>query len=87
MHNGFHHPFGEAVWGVAGIILLLAFGDVLVVLALALVIAGMIAAVWSYRQVRREQHDGDLAPVTQLRPAPALHGRPVATSIQGPSAA
>jgi uncharacterized membrane protein len=86
MHNEFHYPFDEAVWGVAAIILLLAFGDVLVVLALALVIVGVIAAVWSYRQVHREQRDGDLAPVTQLRPAPSVH-RPGATPIQGPSAA
>ncbi|WP_090607436.1 hypothetical protein [Mycobacterium lentiflavum] len=85
--NQSRYPIGEAGWIAAGIILLLAFGDVLVVLALALVIAGVIAAVWSYRQVHREQHDGDLAPVTRLRPAPAVHRHPVATPIQGPSAA
>jgi hypothetical protein len=87
MHNEFHYPFGEAVWVVAGIILLLAFGDVLVVLALALVIAGVIAAVLSYRQVRREEHDGDLAPVTQMRPAAAVRRTPTASPIHGPSAA
>ncbi|SOX56348.1 hypothetical protein MAAFP003_5049 [Mycobacterium ahvazicum] len=87
MHNEVHYSFGEAVWGVAGIILLLAFGDVLVVLALALVIAGVIAAILSYRQVHREQQDRDVAPVTELRPAPAVHRHPVATPIQGPSAA
>jgi hypothetical protein len=86
MHNEFHYPFGEAVWGVAGVILLLAFGDVLVVLALALVVAGVIAAVWSYRQVRREHDDRDLAPVTHLRPAGVDRHR-ATTSIQGPSAA
>jgi hypothetical protein len=87
MQNEFHYPFGEAVWGAAGVILLLAFGDVLVVLALALVIAGVIAAFWSYRQVRREEHGGDLAPVTQIRPAAAVRRAPTTSPIHGPSAA
>jgi hypothetical protein len=31
-----HHPIGEAVWIVAGIIVMFAFGDALTLLALAL---------------------------------------------------
>ena len=49
-----HYPIGEAVWAAAAIILLFAFGDILVLLALALVIAGAAAAWVAYRQA---QHD------------------------------
>ena len=66
-HGG--HPIGEAIWIVAGIIVLMAFGDELVLLALALAIAAMATAWWIRHRVgRRAQTSGaELAAVTQLR--------------------
>ena len=66
-HRG--SPIGEAVWIVAGIIVVMAFGDALVVLALALALAAMAAAWWIHHTADRrvQDNDGHLAPVTQLR--------------------
>ncbi|MCV7410867.1 hypothetical protein AWC05_26065 [Mycobacterium florentinum] len=87
-NNESHYPIGEAVWAVAGILLLFAFGDVLVLLALALVIAGIGAAWLSYRQVQRDERgDDDLAPVTRIHPAAVAHRDLNAAPWQGPSAA
>ncbi|WAC92045.1 hypothetical protein [Mycobacterium sp. Aquia_213] len=84
-NNESHYPVGEAVWAVAGIVLLFAFGDVLVLLALALAVAGLAAAWWSYRQVQRdEQGDDELAPVTQIRPVSPARSD---LSWSGPTAA
>ncbi|MCV7426958.1 hypothetical protein H7K34_10520 [Mycobacterium montefiorense] len=52
MRQESHCPIGEAVWILAGIIMLLAFGDALVLLALALTIAIMATAWWTYRGMR-----------------------------------
>lgn len=85
-----HYPVSEAVWIAAGLIMLLAFGDILVLLALALAIVAMTAAWLGYRKVRqRGQGNDDLASVTQLRPAAAVEPDPKATPApwQGPSAA
>src|ERR1700733_9152938 len=43
-YNDSRFPFGEAVWISAGIILVLVFGDVLVLLALAAAIVAMTTA-------------------------------------------
>jgi len=92
-YNDSHFPFGEAVWISAGIIMVLAFGDVLVLLALALAIAGMTTAWLTYRKVQhREQSNGaDLASVTRLRPASTGQRNPTKASApapwHGPSAA
>ncbi|MCV7164949.1 hypothetical protein [Mycobacterium stomatepiae] len=87
-NNETHYPIGEAVWAVAGIVLLFAFGDVLVLMALAVAIAGAAAAWWSYRQVRRDERgDDDLAPVTQIRTAAVVQRDLKAAPWQGPSAA
>jgi hypothetical protein len=80
-------PAGEVVWSALGIIVVLAFGDLFVLLALAAAITIMATAWWTYRSAaHRGQDTGDphLAPVTQLRPLPAVHdGLP----WTGPSAA
>jgi hypothetical protein len=86
-----HFPIGEAVWSAAGIIILLAFGDVLLLLALVAVTAAMAAAWWTYRSAARhaQTSDADLATVTQLRPGSTVQrrrqGAPAAW--HGPSAA
>lgn len=91
-NNQSRYPVGEAVWIAAGIVMLLAFGDVLVLLALGLAIVGMTAAWLAYRKVRHDGQDNDaLASVTQIRPALATPREPktVTTNApwQGPSAA
>jgi hypothetical protein len=92
-YNDSHFPFGEAVWISAGIIMVLAFGDVLVLLALALAIAGMTTAWLSYRKVqhRGQSNGAGLAPVTRLRPASTGQSDLKKTSApapwHGPSAA
>jgi hypothetical protein len=94
--NGYadsHFPIGEAVWSAAGIIILLAFGDVLLLLALTAVTVAMAAAWWTYRSAERRArtYDADLATVTQLRPASPVHRDLKRTaapaSWHGPSAA
>jgi hypothetical protein len=63
-----HRAVAAAFWGLAGIITLIAFGDVVALLALALAIGTI--AVWMYREVKHRLDNGDarMAPVTQLRP-------------------
>ena len=70
-YNDSRFPLGEAAWISAGIIMVLAFGDVLVLLALALAIAAMTTAWWTYRKAQRggPSNSAGLASVTQLRPA------------------
>jgi hypothetical protein len=65
-HRG--HPIGEAIWIVAGIVVLMAFGDELVMLALGLAIAAMATAWWIHHRVGRQAQaaDAELAPVTHL---------------------
>ena len=45
-----HYPIAETLWVLAGIIVLLAFGDVVALLAVALAIAAMAAAWWIHRR-------------------------------------
>ncbi|WAJ44883.1 hypothetical protein OK015_27990 [Mycobacterium sp. Aquia_216] len=76
--NGYansHFPIGEAVWIAAGIIIVLAFGDVLLLLALVVAIAATATAWWTYRSAgrRTRTHEAELASVTQLRPASTVH--------------
>lgn len=74
--NG-HYPISETFWVLAGFFMLLAFGDVLVVLLLAVAAAGMATAWWISRNVEHPAESGadDLAPVTRLRPRPTdQHG-------------
>jgi hypothetical protein len=64
------HAFGEAMWIVAGIIVLMAFGDELVLLSLAVAIAAMTTAWWVHHRLGRRAltAEAKLAPVTHLRP-------------------
>jgi hypothetical protein len=86
-----HHPIREAAWILAGIIVMLALGDALVLLALAVAI--MTTTWWTYRKVeyRVQRDDAELASVTRLRPALTGQRRPKEASRHvswgGPSAA
>jgi hypothetical protein len=88
-----HYLIGEAVWIAAGIIMLLAFGDALVLLALALASAAMTTAWWTHRKAQQREpvSDADLAPVSRLRPTSAIRREPKSALAQapwrGPSAA
>jgi hypothetical protein len=87
----------EALWILAGIILMLAFGDVLVLLALVFAIVTLTAAWWTawstYRTVEHcvERDDAELAPVAHLRPTSTSRCDLKMTSVhapwRGPSAA
>jgi cbb3-type cytochrome oxidase subunit 3 len=65
----------EALWTLAGLVLLLAFGDALILLALAFVT--VTVAWWIYRTIEHraesgesvEINDAEWASVTDLRPA------------------
>jgi Flp pilus assembly protein TadB len=69
--RGSRYPVGEAVWIVAGIIVMLAFGDAFILSALAFAIVTMTAAWWAHRKAehRVERIATELAPVTHLRPS------------------
>jgi hypothetical protein len=72
-HHGTHHTVAAAFWILAGIIVVIAFGDAL---ALSAVAFAMVTTVWwIYHEVehRVQRNDAGLAPVTHLRPA--LTGR------------
>ena len=45
-----HYPIAEALWVIAGIILLLAFGDAVALLVLGFAIAASAAAWWIHRR-------------------------------------
>ncbi|WP_144206571.1 hypothetical protein [Mycobacterium tilburgii] len=60
MNTRIHYPIGEAIWIAAGIFLMFAFGDALVLSALAMATATMIAPWWAYRKV---EHEPKRAPV------------------------
>jgi cbb3-type cytochrome oxidase subunit 3 len=68
-HHGTHDTVAAAFWIVAGMLAVVAFGDVLALLAFALAI--VTTAWWVYREVehRVERNDAEMALVTQLRPA------------------
>jgi hypothetical protein len=78
-----------ALWGLAGIIALIAFGDVIALLALALAIVSI--ALWTYREVehRLDKSDARMAPVTQLRPGLSGQRGQASTHVswRGPRAA
>jgi ABC-type nickel/cobalt efflux system permease component RcnA len=86
-------PIGEAVWIVAGIIIMFAFGDAFVLSALAFGIVIMTGAWLTYRRAERraEKNDAEMVPVIQLRPALTAqrHSQKAAAheTWRGPSAA
>jgi hypothetical protein len=49
-HHETHHPIAETLWVVAGVILLLAFGDSLTLLVLSFAIVTMTTAWWIHRR-------------------------------------
>jgi peptidoglycan/LPS O-acetylase OafA/YrhL len=70
-----HYPVAEALWILTGSILLLAFGDILIMLALTVAIVAIAAAWWAHRTVehRAQRNDAEVASVTHLRPASTGH--------------
>jgi Flp pilus assembly protein TadB len=92
-HDGTHLPIAEALWILAGIILLITFGDALVLLVLTFAVVIMTTAWWIYRKVeqRAGRNDAEFAAVTHLRPAWTGHRDRKETSAhaswRGPSAA
>jgi hypothetical protein len=64
-----HHTVTAVLWLLVGIVALVAFGDVVAVLAIALAIVTLV--LWGYREVehRLRTTDAEMAPVTPLRPA------------------
>lgn len=74
-HHEARYPVAAALWIVAGVMLLLAVGDVVILLALAVTAVGM-AITWSaHRTVvhRGQRNDVEVASVTQLRSAATGH--------------
>jgi hypothetical protein len=67
-HHGTHHIVAAAVWILVGIFAVVAFGDALTLLAVALAIVTTVR--WIYREVehRLERSEAEAAPVTHLRP-------------------
>jgi Flp pilus assembly protein TadB len=71
MQQNSHYPVAETLWVLVGIILLLAYGDALVLVGFALAMMAVTAAWWMRRGVKhRAKRSAQLAPVTRLRPAP-----------------
>jgi hypothetical protein len=70
-NHGPHHTIAAAFWILAGIVVVIAFGDALTLFAFAFAIA--TTAWWIYREVdvkhRTERNDTEMARVTRLRPA------------------
>ena len=67
-HHGARDAEAVVFWIFVGIIMVIGFGDVLTVLALALGV--VIAISWIYRKVvhRMDRTDAEMAAVTRLRP-------------------
>ena len=68
-HRGTGYAEVAAFWILAGVILVIAFGDFLALLGIALAAAAVIS--WLYRAVERrwETNHPDMASVSHLRPA------------------
>jgi Flp pilus assembly protein TadB len=82
--RGKHYPFGETVWGLAGLVVLMTFGDVLVVAALAVAAVALAVTWWVHRQAVDRVRETEAVPasVSQLRPGPTR-----AHHLRGPRAA
>jgi hypothetical protein len=67
-HHGTHDVEGALFWIFAGLIMVIAFGDAVAVLAAAVAIVTAVA--WIYRTIehRLQPNDTHTAPVTHLRP-------------------
>jgi hypothetical protein len=91
-HHGNHYVEAAAFWILAGLIVLIAFGDFLTLLVGAFAIA--TAITWIYRAVERRfegKSDAEMASVSHLRPAssgqPHLKKTSAHVSWPGPRAA
>ena len=73
-YRGSHDLEAAAFWIFAGIIVVIAFGDALAVLGIAIAIATVIAWVYSKVERRMDTRDEAIAPVAHLRPQ--LTGQP-----------
>jgi predicted PurR-regulated permease PerM len=60
-HHQTRYPIAEALWILAGIVLLLAVGDALTVLLLAVAVVGMATAWWIHRRVEHRVGSKDHA--------------------------
>ena len=78
-HHGTRDSEAALFWIFAGLIMVIAFGDAVAVLAVAVAIVTAVA--WIYRKVERrlERNDAHTAPVTHLRPE--LTGRHDRSSV------
>ncbi|WP_156738324.1 MULTISPECIES: hypothetical protein [unclassified Mycobacterium] len=85
-NHGTHDTEAIAFWVLAGIIMVIAFGEALAVLGV--VVAILAAIAWIYREVERRvvRSHAVVAPVTHLRPALTGQHNPKTTSV-GPRAA
>ena len=92
-HPGFHFPIAETLWVLAGIILILAYGDALVLSALALAIVWMTTAWWIHHRAAHgvQRNNAELASVTHLSRASTsrrdLKNTSAHANWRGPSAA
>jgi hypothetical protein len=67
-YRGSHDLEAAAFWIFAGIIVVIAFGDALAVLGIAIAIATVIAWIYSKVERRLDRTDEAMAPVAHLRP-------------------
>jgi hypothetical protein len=67
-HRGSYDLEAAAFWIFAGIIVVIAFGDALAVLGIAIAIASVIAWIYSKVEHRMDGRDEAMAPVAHLRP-------------------
>jgi Flp pilus assembly protein TadB len=67
-NHGTHDSEAALFWIFAGLIMVIAFGDAVAVMAVAVAIVTAVA--WIYRKVERrlERNDAHTAPVAHLRP-------------------
>jgi hypothetical protein len=82
-HRGTHDAEAALFWIFAGLIMVIAFGDAVAILAVAVAIVTAVA--WIYRTVehRLERNHEHMAPVTHLRPE--FTGQPDGTSVHASS--
>ncbi len=80
---GARYPIAESLWVIAGFIVLLALGDIVIVLALALAAVATTAAWWIRRNAGRRAQNGDLA-LASVFHLPTSHREPKKTSAHGP---
>ena len=89
-HRGGHDLEAIAFWIFAGLIVVIAFGDALAVLGIAIAIASVIAWIYSKVEHRLDSNDEAMAPVAHLRPKLTTQREPKAPADapwHGPRAA